>query len=76
VLGKPVEYVALSIEQAEAGMKARNMPDWLVGHLVAIARAGVKGAFSREQTGPIREIVGRAPITTRQFVQDFKATFV
>jgi uncharacterized protein YbjT (DUF2867 family) len=76
VLSKPVEYVALSIEQAQAGMKARNMPDWLVGHLVAIAHAGAKGAFSREQTGPIREIVGRAPITTRQFVQDFKATFV
>lgn len=74
-LGKPITYVALSVEQAEAGMKARNTPDWLIGHLVAIARAGAKGAFSKEQTGPIRDIVGRAPITTRQFVEDFKATF-
>jgi uncharacterized protein YbjT (DUF2867 family) len=76
VLGKPVSYVALSIEQAEAGMRSRNTPDWLVGHLVAIAHAGAKGAFSREQTGPIREIVGRAPITTRQFVEDFKGVFI
>jgi len=75
VLGKPVAYVELSIEQAEAGMKSRNMPDWLIGHLVAIARAGAGGAFSQEQTGPIREIVGRPPITTRQFVQDFKGLF-
>jgi uncharacterized protein YbjT (DUF2867 family) len=75
VLEKPVAYVALSVEQAEAGMKARNTPDWLVGHLVAIARAGAKGAFSKEQTGPIHDIVGRAPITTRQFVEDFRAIF-
>jgi NAD(P)H dehydrogenase (quinone) len=75
VLGRPITYVPLSVEQSEAGMKARNMPEWLIGHLVAIARAGAKGAFSKEQTGPIRDIVGRAPITTRQFVEDFSATF-
>jgi uncharacterized protein YbjT (DUF2867 family) len=75
VLGKPIAYVAITLEQAEAGMKARGMPDWLVAHLVAIARAGGKGAFSKENTGPIRDIVGRAPITTRQFVQDHKAAF-
>jgi len=75
VLGKPITYVAITLEQAEAGMKARNMPDWLVAHLIAIARAGHKGAFSKENTGPIRDIVGRAPITTRQFAQDFKGAF-
>ncbi len=72
VLGKPITYVALTLEQAEAGMKSRGMPDWLVAHLVSIARAGGQGAFSKEDTQPIRDIVGRAPITTRQFVQDHK----
>ena len=75
VLGKSITYVAATLEQAEATMKARNMPDWLVAHLIAIARAGAKGAFSRENTQPIREIVGRAPITTRQFAQDHKSAF-
>jgi uncharacterized protein YbjT (DUF2867 family) len=75
VLGTPVAYVPLSLEQAEAGMKARNTPDWLIGHLLAVARAGARGAFSKENTGPIRDIVGRAPITTRQFVEHFKAIF-
>jgi NAD(P)H dehydrogenase (quinone) len=75
VLGKPITYVELSLEQAEQGMKARGMPDWLVAHLIAIARAGANGAFSTENTQPIRDIVGRAPITTRQFVQDHKAAF-
>jgi NAD(P)H dehydrogenase (quinone) len=75
VLGKPVEYTALTLEQAEQGMKARGMPDWLVTHALAIARAGAGGAFSKENTQPIRDIVGRAPITTRQFAQDYKAAF-
>ena len=75
VIGKPITYVEVTLEQAEAAMKSRNMPDWLVAHLVAIARAGGKGAFSKENTQPIRDIVGRAPITTRQFAQDFKAAF-
>ena len=75
MLGKPITYVALTLEQAEQGMKARGMPDWLVTHLLAISRAGANGAFSKENTQPIRDIVGRAPITTRQFVQDYKGAF-
>jgi uncharacterized protein YbjT (DUF2867 family) len=74
-IGKPLTYVEITLEQAEAGMKSRNMPDWLVAHLVSIARAGGKGAFSHENTQPIRDIVGRAPITTKQFAQDFKGAF-
>ena len=74
-LGKPITYEVITLEQAEQGMKSRGMPDWLVTHLVTIARAGAAGAFSKENTQPIREIVGRAPITTRQFVQDYKGAF-
>ena len=50
VIGKPITYVEVTLEQAEAAMKSRNMPDWLVAHLVSIARAGGKGAFSKENT--------------------------
>ena len=74
-IGKPINYVEVTLDQAEAAMKSRNMPDWLVAHLVSIARAGGKGAFSKENTQPIRDIVGREPITTRQFVQDHKGAF-
>lgn len=76
VLGKTVTYVAVTIEQAEAAMKSRGMPDWLVAHLVSIARAGNNGAFSNENTQPIRDIVGREPITTRQFVEAYKGAFI
>jgi uncharacterized protein YbjT (DUF2867 family) len=75
VLGRPITYVAATIEQAEQGMRSRNMPDWLVMHLVAVARAGEKGAFSAEMTQPIKDIVGRAPLTTKQFVEAHKSMF-
>jgi uncharacterized protein YbjT (DUF2867 family) len=76
VLGRPIAYVAVTPEQAEQAMKSRGMPDWLVTHLVSVARAGAKGGFSTENTKPIRDLVGRAPITIRKFVEDHKAAFV
>jgi NAD(P)H dehydrogenase (quinone) len=75
VLGRTITYVGVTPEQAEQAMKSRGMPDWLVQHLVTIAKLGAKGAFSNESTGPIREIAKREPITIRQFVEDHKTMF-
>jgi NAD(P)H dehydrogenase (quinone) len=75
VLGKPITYVEATLEQTEKALKARGMPDWLVAHLLFIARTTAKGGFSTENTEPIRTIVKRAPITTRQFVEDHKSLF-
>ena len=75
VLGRPIAYIQATMEQAEQGMRSRNMPDWLIAHLLAVARAGTAGAFAEEMTGPIHDIVGRAPITTKQFVIDHKVMF-
>jgi uncharacterized protein YbjT (DUF2867 family) len=75
VLGKPVTCITTTVEQAEQTMKSRNMPDWLVTHLVMIAQLSIDGAFSVENTKPVRDIVGRDPITTKKFVEDHKAAF-
>ncbi len=75
VLGHKIAYVPVTVEQNEAAMKARNMPDALVTHLVAIAKVGNAGGFSTEKTQLIRDLLKREPITTRQFVTDFKAAF-
>mgnify|MGYP000515985778 CR=1 FL=1 len=75
VLGRTITYVAATLEQAEQAMRARNMPDWLVNHMLTIARVAEQGAFSTENTQPIRDIVGRPPLTLRQFVEDHKAVF-
>ena len=75
VLGKPIAYIGVPVEKAMEAMKQRGMPDWLVEHLGTIGRIGAEGAFSTENTQVIEDIVGRAPITTRQFVEDHQAMF-
>ena len=75
VLGRKITYVPLTVEQNAAGMKARGMPDWLITHLATVGKLAASGALSAEKTEPIRDIAKRAPLTTRQFVEDHKAAF-
>ena len=75
VLGKPITYIETTLEQTEQALKGRGLPDWLVAHQLAIARLAAKGAFSTENTQPVHDIVKRAPITTRKFVEDHKSMF-
>jgi NAD(P)H dehydrogenase (quinone) len=75
VLGRRINYVAVTAEQAEQAMKARGMPDWLIVHQRTVWPIAVRGGLSKEKTEPIRDIVHRAPITTRQFVEDHKGIF-
>jgi uncharacterized protein YbjT (DUF2867 family) len=76
VLGKPITYVTTTVQQLEQTLKGRNMPDWLVTHMVMVGHIGIDGGFSNENMQPIRDIVGREPITTRKFVEDHKAMFM
>jgi NAD(P)H dehydrogenase (quinone) len=75
VLGRKISYVAATAEQAEQAMKARGMPEWLVTHQLTAAQVAAKGGLSMERTEPIRNIVHRAPISTKQFVEDYKGVF-
>jgi uncharacterized protein YbjT (DUF2867 family) len=75
VLGRTISYIEATLEQAEQGLKARGLPDWLVAHQLAIAKLAAKGAFSTENTQPVHAIVKRAPLTTRQFVEDHRNLF-
>jgi uncharacterized protein YbjT (DUF2867 family) len=75
VLGKTVNYIGVTFEQAEAALKARGLPEWLINHQIVIARLAAKGGFSNANPQPIRDILGREPISTRQFVEDHKAAF-
>jgi NAD(P)H dehydrogenase (quinone) len=75
VLGRPIAYVQVTVEQNEAAMKARNMPDWLVTHLVAVAKIGNAGGFSTENTKLIEDLAKRPPLTTRQFIEAYRVAF-
>ena len=75
VLGRTINYIGVTFEQAEAALKARGLPEWLIAHQLAIARLAAKGGFSKAHPQPIRDILGREPISTRKFVEDHKAAF-
>ena len=76
VLGRKITYAEKTLEQSEQALKARNMPDWLIAHVLMLGKIGAQGAFLTENAQPVRDIVKRAPLTTRQFVEDHKALFV
>jgi uncharacterized protein YbjT (DUF2867 family) len=75
VLGKAVSYVPVTLEQNEQAVRSRGLPDWLVTHLLLVAKATADGGFSKANVKPIVDIVGREPITIKKFVEDFKALF-
>jgi NAD(P)H dehydrogenase (quinone) len=75
VLGRKITYVPITFEQAEQVMKGRGMPDWLITHQRTAGRIAAKGGLAGENTEPIRNIVGRGPLTTKQFVEDHKGLF-
>ena len=75
VLGRKITYVAVTAGQAEQAMKARGMPDWLITHQLTAAHIAAKAALSTENTEPIRNILNRAPITIKQFVEDHRSVF-
>lgn len=75
VLGKPINYIEVTPDQLAETMRSRGMPDWLVTHMVTIAKLAAGGAFSNANTKPIHDVLVRDPITVRQFVEDHKAMF-
>jgi uncharacterized protein YbjT (DUF2867 family) len=50
VLRRPIAYVGITREQAEQGMKARGMPDWLVAHNVSPWPSSSRQASFRPST--------------------------
>jgi NAD(P)H dehydrogenase (quinone) len=75
VLGRKIAYVPVTFEQAEQVMNGRGMPDWLITHQRTAGQIAAKGGLAGENTEPIRNIVGRGPLTAKQFVEDHKGLF-
>jgi NAD(P)H dehydrogenase (quinone) len=75
VLGRKITYVEKTLEQSGQILKSRQMPDWLIAHVLMLGKVGAEGAFSTADTQVIEDLVGRPPISTKQFVEDFKPAF-
>jgi NAD(P)H dehydrogenase (quinone) len=74
-LGRPVSYIPVTLEQNEQAVRSRGLPDWLVTHLLLVAKATTTGGFSKANVTPIIDIVGREPITIKKFAEDFRGVF-
>jgi len=74
-LGRPVSYIPVTLEQNEQAVRSRGLPDWLVTHLLLVAKATADGGFAKANIKPITDIVGREPITIKKFAEDFRGVF-
>jgi len=73
-LAKPVEYVAVSSDQAMSAMADMGMPEWMVDGFLELYQIAVDGWLSAV-IPDLEKLLGRKPRTFRQFSQDFRAAF-
>jgi uncharacterized protein YbjT (DUF2867 family) len=68
-LGRPVNYVAVSDEQARAAMLQMGMSPWLAGMTVEYGRAYASG-WGDFTTSHVSDVLGREPRSFAEFVRD------
>jgi uncharacterized protein YbjT (DUF2867 family) len=74
VTGRPINYVDVPPAAAQQAMSSAGMPDWLVEAILEL-NAIIKAGYTAGISPAVREITGRAPITFRQFAQDYATAF-
>ncbi len=74
VLGRPVEHVEVSSEDARGGMITMGMPVWLADALFELFEVRQAG-YTAGVTETVAEITGREPRSYEQFARDYKEAF-
>ena len=74
VLGKKVNYVAVSDEAAKAGMLGAGIPEFYADYLIDLSQYYRKGGAARVTTS-VKDVTGRDPVTFEQFVRDNASAF-
>ena len=71
VLGRPVAYASPSIRRFFSAMRRRGIPLGLVIFMI-IEYTAARTGRSNKVTNQVRQLLGRPPITLRQFVEDHR----
>lgn len=74
VVGRPVQYVDVPVDQARAAMLGDGMPEWLVDGILdlgAFYRTGAAAVVS----GDVERLTGRGPRSVEEFIRDHPAVF-
>jgi uncharacterized protein YbjT (DUF2867 family) len=74
VLGRPVEHVEVSFEDARGGMIGLGMPEWLADALAELFEVRQAG-YTSGVTDTVAQITGREPRGYEQFARDYKEAF-
>lgn len=72
--GKKISYVAISDEEARAGMKEMGMDDWLISTILELSNYFKKG-YASQVSSAVEEVTGRNPVSFSQFANDYAEVF-
>lgn len=71
VTGRAIRYRALEPDEFAGMIKNSGVPEWLIEHIVEMSQA-LKSGLGTTPTTDVRKVTGRAPISFRRFVEDYK----
>lgn len=74
VTGKKIEFVDVPEEKAIESMKQNGVPDWLIEAMSELHDIYKKGYMAGTSEN-VKTILGKDPISFKQFVQDYKEEF-
>ena len=75
VLGKPIQYRTISMEQYAAMWATLGSAPYFVQHIVEVAKAYNAGAFAISNDD-VENITGQKPVTVEEFVKRNKAALL
>ena len=74
-VGRPMEYVAESLEEARERLVRAGAPTWMIESTLALAVYQRAGGPTAEISKTIEEVLGRPPRSFAQFVKDYASVF-
>jgi uncharacterized protein YbjT (DUF2867 family) len=74
VLGRPIKYVPITLEQYRQELADAGLPPFLIQHLNEVAQDYQHGVFAGEDS-IIRQVTGEAPMTVQEFVTLHREAF-
>ncbi len=75
VLGRAIECVEVSFEDARRAMVGGGLPEWLVDGVIELARLQEAG-YAASLTNGVAEVTGREPRRFEEFARDYKSAFL
>jgi uncharacterized protein YbjT (DUF2867 family) len=74
VLGRPVKYIDVTVDEFVEQLKKIGMPDWMIGAFRVVATADPKDR-GEQSSADVERVLHRKPGTFEQFIKDHRVAF-